>query len=447
MTWSIQTLQERLERRDVRVAEVIDEALARAEDVTGEGGRVFTLLMHDEARECAREQNISGQYTSAPLRGMPVSVKDLFDVAGQVTTAGSTALLGRSAAKRDASAIARLREAGAILVGRTNMTEFAYSGVGINPHYGTPANLYEREANRIPGGSSSGAAVSVTDRMAVAAIGSDTGGSVRIPAALCGLTGFKPTQRRVPRDGMMPLSTTLDCVGVIAPTVRCCNVLDSVLTGERRRELSAPELRQATFVVPTNHFVQGLEPAIANSFARALSLVSKAGARLVEREFSEVDAMLEMNMNGGFAAAESFRFHAALQADMEQYDPLVRERILRGQSISDDVSAAMVRERNAMVSTFASVELHNGILMPTVPMAAPQMDSLKDAAEFRRVNAALLRNPSFANYFDLCSISIPCHRAGEAPAGIMLTGHSGSDRDLLQCALAVEETVTPETYF
>src|ERR1700693_2729328 len=188
--------------------ELVEIALARIADPGGEGARTFVKVYADTARAAADAQDKLRQagYVASPLAGLPVSLKDLFDVAGEQTLAGSKALDDMPAAERDAPIVARLRAAGAVLIGRTNMTEFAFSGVGINPHYGTPGNPYDRAL--IPGGSSSGAAVSVSDGGAVVAIGTDTGGSVRIPAALCGIVGFKPTQKRIPRDGAIPLSTT-----------------------------------------------------------------------------------------------------------------------------------------------------------------------------------------------------------------------------------------------
>ena len=201
-----------------------EAALARIADPAGEGARVFTRVYAGQARAAAGAADLlrgAGLARSA-IDGLPISIKDLFDVAGETTMAGSVVLADAPPATDTAVIVRRLLAAGAVIVGRTNMTEFAYSGIGINPHYGTPRNPWDRETGRIPGGSSSGAAVSVTDNMAAAAIGTDTGGSVRIPAALCGLTGFKPTARRVPLDGALPLATRLDSIGPIAASVRCC---------------------------------------------------------------------------------------------------------------------------------------------------------------------------------------------------------------------------------
>jgi len=211
---------------------LVEGALSRIADPAGEGSRVFVKVYADAARVAADAQDrLRGAgYVASPLAGIPVSIKDLFDVAGEVTLAGSRALDDTPPAAADAPIVTRLKAAGAVIIGRTNMTEFAFSGVGINPHYGTPGNPYDRSL--IPGGSSAGAPVSVADGMAAVAIGTDTGGSVRIPAALCGLVGFKPTQYRVQRDGAVPLSTTLDSIGPIGVSAACCALIDAVMAGE-----------------------------------------------------------------------------------------------------------------------------------------------------------------------------------------------------------------------
>ena len=196
---TIQSARNRLCMGETSSLSLIEEAIERACTPDGEGTRVFTKVHAAQARQIANALDSlrTAGVDLSPICGLPVSIKDLFDVQGEITTAGSVALKHSPPARADAAVIARLKRAGAVIVGRTNMTEFAYSAVGLNPHYGTPANPFDTGLRRIPGGSSSGAAISVTDGMALAAVGSDTGGSARIPAALCGLTGFKPTQSRI----------------------------------------------------------------------------------------------------------------------------------------------------------------------------------------------------------------------------------------------------------
>jgi aspartyl-tRNA(Asn)/glutamyl-tRNA(Gln) amidotransferase subunit A len=415
--------------------QLVEECLARALAPEGQGRLVFTRIDAERARrEAAAVEAIS------PIAGLPISVKDLFDVAGEVTTAGSPQLAGHAPATADAPAIARLRRAGAVIIGRTNMTEFAFSGVGINPHFGTPANPYQRERRRIPGGSSAGGAVSVADGMALAAIGSDTGGSVRIPAALCGLTGFKPTQRRVPVAGVYPLSETLDSVGPIARTVAACAALDAVMAGEDAALPAPADLAAVRFAVPTNYFLDGLDPRVARAFEAALAALERAGAKLPHAAFPEIAEIAAVNAGGGFAAAEGFRFHQREGTDLAACDPRVGERILRGSAIGAAEYAEMVKARAAILARFQAA--HGGvdcILCPTVPLVAPEIAALEnDAAEFRRVNLLLIRNPSVVNFLDRCALSLPCHAAGEAPAGLMLIGRPMGDRDLLAVGLAVE---------
>src|SRR5436853_4800808 len=249
--------------------ELVEQALARIADPAGEGGRTFVKVYADSARKAAdaQDQLRAAGYVASPLAGLPISIKDLFDVAGEVTLAGSKALDDRPPATRDAPVVARLRTAGAVLIGRTNMTEFAFSGVGINPHYGTPGNPHDRRL--IPGGSSSGAAVSVGDGQAVVAIGTDTGGSVRIPAAFCGIAGFKPTQYRISRDGAVPLSTTLDSIGPLANSIACCAIADAIMAGEPPVAPAPVSTEAVRLGVPQSHLLDGLAAEVANALAAA----------------------------------------------------------------------------------------------------------------------------------------------------------------------------------
>ena len=313
---------------------LVEECLARIDDRAGEGARVFLKLHADEARAAAdfyHRLHAAGRAPS-PFAGIPISAKDLFDVAGDVTTAGSVILRDAPPAQDDAPAIARLRAAGFITMGRTNMTEFAFSGLGINPHYDTPRNPYDRAAARIPGGSSSGAAVSVTDGMAFGAIGTDTGGSCRIPAALCGIVGFKPTAHRVPTQGAFPLSTSLDSIGPLTATVECAAVLDAVLAGEPIAPLQPFPVQGLRLAVPQTMVLDNVEPAVSGAFDAALTLLRKAGAVITDiplREFSELP---QINAKGGLSAAESYAIHRPLLAKhAKRYDPRVLARILRGQ--------------------------------------------------------------------------------------------------------------------
>ncbi|HVL71357.1 MAG TPA: amidase, partial [Beijerinckiaceae bacterium] len=298
--------------------DLADEALARAADPQGEGGRVFVALDPDRTRAEAQASDLLRRHriVPSPLAGVPISVKDLFDVVGQPTAAGSRALAG-APAERDAPPIARLRAAGAVFTGRTNMTEFAYSGVGLNPHHGTPANPWDRATGRIPGGSSSGAAVSVADGMAAAAIGTDTGGSCRIPAALCGIVGFKPTASRIPLAGCVPLSPSLDSVGCFATTVAGVALVDAVMAGEEPAAPDPTELDGLRILVPKTVVLDRMDDEVGRAFERALARLSQAGVRIVEREVPLLSRLPELAAGGGIVAAEAYAWHRELLAEAD----------------------------------------------------------------------------------------------------------------------------------
>ena len=426
---------------------LVEQCLSRIDDKSGEGGRVFLKVNAADALAAAEYYDRLRAHgaSPSPFAGIPVSIKDLFDVAGEVTTAGSVVLRGAAAAARDAPCVARLRAAGFIPIGRTNMTEFAFSGLGINLHYGTPLNPHDRAAARIPGGSSSGAAVSVADGMAFGALGTDTGGSCRIPAALCGIVGFKPTAHRVPTKGAFPLSTSLDSVGPLAATVACCAVLDAVLAGEPAADLPAFPVDGLRLAVPQTMVLDGVEPAVARAFDAALIVLRKAGARIVDIPLRELAELAQINAKGGLAAAESYAVHRALIAKAEKmYDPRVLTRLRRGQEQDAADYIDLVRARVDFIRRVAvATAPYDALMMPTVPVTAvPVADLVADDA-YRQVNFLVLRNPSVANFLDRCSISIPCHRDGEAPVGLMLIGEHGADRRLLAIAAAIEAAVSP----
>jgi aspartyl-tRNA(Asn)/glutamyl-tRNA(Gln) amidotransferase subunit A len=439
----VAALLELLSRGEVTSRSLVDECMSAIGDPGGEGKRTFTRVYEKSARVTADEVDLrrSGNLPLGPLAGLPVSIKDLFDVEGETTLAGSTVLAGAPVASADSTVVSRLREAGAVLVGRTNMTEFAYSGLGLNPHYGTPKNPYDRATGRIPGGSSSGAAVSVSDGMAAAAIGSDTGGSIRIPAALCGLTGFKPTARRVPMRGVLPLSPTLDSIGAIAPTVACCALVDAVLAGDALTPLLPRTLSGMRFGVLQGYVLEGMEEDVARAFHSALSILSSAGARVEDLHFGSLDKVPGSNQ---FASPEAFAWHRALLAmHGDQYDPHVAIRIRHGAGVyaSDyldlfTIRAEMIREAAHAFDGF------DAVLLPTVPRVAPAIAALEasDDAYFD-ANGAVLRNPSLFNYLDGCALSIPCHRPGEAPVGLMVAGLGGWDVRILGVGVAIEATL------
>lgn len=428
--------------------ELVDECLARIADPQGEGCRAFLKVHADQARVTADFHDHSRRNGAAasPFAGIPVSIKDLFDIAGDVTTAGSIVLRDTAPAMQDAVAVARLKAAGFVPIGRTNMTEFAFSGLGINPHYGTPLNAYDRSTARIPGGSSSGAAVSVTDSMAFAALGTDTGGSCRIPAALCGLVGFKPTARRVPLAGAYPLSSSLDSIGPIATSVQCCATLDAIMAGEAPPILPPPPLGGLRLAIPETLVLDAIDDEVGRTFERTLTTLSKAGIRLTRLPLRELAELSQINAKGGFGSAESYAFHRPLiAAKSDLYDPRVLSRILRGTEQDAADYIALTRARADFIRRIDAITApYDALLMPTVPIVAPTIRELEPEEAYRTINLMMLRNPTVANFLDRCSISIPCHHAGNAPVGLMLIGPNNNDGRLLAIAAAIESFVAPK---
>ncbi len=407
----------------------------------------FTQTCFEPARQAAAAADPASQ----PLAGLAISVKDLFDVQGQVSRAGSLVLADAAPAPRDAVAVARLRAAGGTVLGRTNMTEFAYSGVGVNPHYGTPANATATDVPRIPGGSSSGAAVSVATGAAFVGLGSDTGGSIRIPAALHGLVGFKNTQRLVPLDGTVPLSTTLDTACAMTRSVRDAVVVHEILAARRVTRSNAPLSAWRLAVVPQLMF-DGVDATVARAFERTLQTLRRAGARIEELPLPLLGELAGLQASGGFAAAESYAWHRRLLQDRAaQYDPRVRSRIERGATISAADYIDLIQARRDWIARAeAALQGIDAVLSPTVPIIAPPLaevtprqgkDAALDAARdeaFFRINGLLLRNPSVVNMLDGCAISLPCHAPDELPVGLMVWHGALRDDAILNIALQIE---------
>lgn len=378
-----------------------------------------------------------------PLAGLAVSVKDLFDVAGQPSTAASKTMADAAPAVADCLAVARLRAAGAALSGHTNMSEFAFSGVGINPHFGTPRNPADAAVARIPGGSSSGAAVSVALGLAVAGLGSDTGGSIRIPAALCGLVGFKNTQCRTPLQGAFPLSFTLDTACAMTRGVADCLQVDAVLAGAPL-PVAPRGVRGLRLALPQTLVLDALEPAVAHAFERALRRLADAGAAIVELPLAELVEIAQINAPGGFSAVEAYALHReAMRTQRERFDPRVAARIALGEGVSAaDYIAMQQRRRDWIERVGRRLQGFDAIVCPTVPIIAPPIADLVASDEaFFRANGLLLRNTFIANFLDGCAITLPCHTPGELPVGLMLTAPGGHDAALAGMALAAEATL------
>lgn len=424
-------------------AAALEQSLAAARAPAS--AHAFTSLLGASARATAAaiDAQVAAGVPRPPLGGLAVSVKALFDVAGQTTTAGSRLLADAAPAAADSPAVARLRAAGASLIGLTNMSEFAFSGVGINPHHGTPANPITHNIDgieRIPGGSTSGGAVSVATGAAWAALGSDTGGSIRIPAALQGLVGFKNTARLTPNEASVPLSPSLDTTCAVTRSVRDAVLLHEILA-QRRVALAGKPLAACRIAVVETLFLDDADDAVATSFERALRALSAAGARIETIALPALAELPALQTGGGLPAAESWAWHRRHLARAEVlYDPRVALRIRRGESISAaDYIDLLAARRRWIAAMERSLRDFDAVASPTVPVVAPPLRPLLDSDEqFFTTNALLLRNTAAVNLLDGCAISLPCQRDGDLPAGLMLWQAGGHDDTLLDLALQAE---------
>jgi aspartyl-tRNA(Asn)/glutamyl-tRNA(Gln) amidotransferase subunit A len=419
----------------------LEQALSRIADPNGQGARACLTIYAETARakaDAADARSRAGQ-SLGPLDGAIVSIKDLFDVKGEVTRAGSRILAEEGApAAADAPVVTRLRAAGAVIAAKTNMSEFAFSGVGANPHFGTPGNPFDRA--RVPGGSTSGGAVAVADGMCEIAIGSDTGGSTRIPAALCGIVGWKPSRQRVPTEGAFPLSFTLDSIGPMAKSVAECALADAVMAGEKPQPPQPASLTGLKLGIAQGFPLDGLDQTVAAAWQDALSKLGKAGARLSEEAIALFPEMIAVNAKGGFAPPEAYAIHrdrlVRRGADVDQN---IRARIERGGGMTAadyiEMSQQRLRLIRAMDARLAGLD---ALILPTTPIVAPKIAEVATPETFAPRNMLLLRNTSMVNFFDLCAVSLPLPRGQGLAAGLMVVARNGQDGHLFRIAAAVE---------
>jgi Asp-tRNA(Asn)/Glu-tRNA(Gln) amidotransferase A subunit family amidase len=436
----LHSTRERLLQGQTTAADALEAARAAAHSASNT--HVFLKTRFDAAQAEAKAAS-----HGSPLAGLPVSIKDLFDFAGDVTTAGSVALVDAAPATADALSVARLRAAGGVVVGRTNMSEFAFSGVGVNPHYGTPPNPCDAKTARIPGGSSSGAAVSVATGAAFIGLGSDTGGSIRIPAALCGIVGFKNTASLTPLAGAYPLSGTLDTVCAMTLSVRDAILAHEILA-DRKVARSDKPLSAYRLAVATTQMLDGLDATVARAFERTLKLLRAGGARIDELPLAQIQDLGTIQSTGGFAAAESYAWHRKLLAqEGQRYDPRVRTRIERGMQMKAWEYLDLHRARAEWIADVApALADYDAVLSPTVPLVAPAIAEVAPGAErdeaFFRTNALLLRNTSVVNMLDGCALSLPCHAPGELPVGLMVWHGAMRDDAILNLSLRIEQQLS-----
>jgi len=439
---TLQGLALQLDAGTTTSRDLTEACLARIEDEAGEGARVFLSTDAEGAIATADFMDARRRVGRAPspYAGIPISLKDLFDVAGEVTAAGSTILRSSEPVTADATCVSRLRAAGFVFMGRTNMTEFAYSGVGVNPHYGTPKSVWDRAQGRIPGGSSSGAAVSVADGMAYMGLGTDTGGSCRVPAAFNGITGYKSSTGRVPRDGVFPLSDTLDTVGPLANSVQCCSIIDAMMAGDRTGNVLARDPATLRFGILQHVAMDTMDPEVATAFDAAIKTLGKAGVVFSEVAFPDLTELPALNAKGGISAAEAMNVHAEmLERHGDEYHQMVRTRILSGLNVTGPELVEHYRRRKEMISKFERLcSGLDGFILPTVPILPPLISEVEKDDRYGPLNFLCLRNTFLGNFLDSCAISVPMTARGEAPAGIMIMRLHGQDTELFNAAAAVE---------
>ncbi|MDL2403298.1 amidase [Rhizobium mayense] len=424
---------------------LVERSLAHAAELRTRGSVAFTRLWPEDAKAAAgREDRLSasGTPSPSPLAGLPIAVKDNCDVRGDITQAGSEALAIALPAARDADCVARLRTAGAVIIGKANMSEFAFTNTGENRHFGTPLNPVD--PLRLVGGSSSGSAACVADGSAIAALGTDTGGSIRGPAALCGLAGFKPSEGRISTRGVVSLSETFDTIGPIARSIKCCAIIDSALADEQWRPLAQTPLLGMVFGVPTTVVLDELDPQVADAFSGALESLSREGATIIEFSWPELGEAQWREAYPVISHTEVYASHGRLVEGRGHFmEPSVVDIILSGKPISMRERREALNVREAYVlNAHERISRFHAVLMPTVPILPPLVAMLKNPDEHRRVEFMIGRNNEIANFFDCCAATVPCQKAGDLPVGLLVQGKHGDDRRLLSIAHSVEACVS-----
>ena len=445
--WTIASIRQALVNGDISSVDLVSAAFAEIEREEGEGERSFVRTFKNAAitQAAATDALRKMHVPQGPLAGIPISIKDLLDIKGEPTSAGAKALASvAEPAKEDAVVITRLRAAGAIFLGHTNMTEFAYSGLGINPHFGTPLNVWDRQTGRVPGGSSSGGAISVAENMAVAAIGSDTGGSVRIPAAFNRLYGFKPSYGRHPLKGVFPLGRSLDTIGPIANSIECCRILDHIMAGLPVPDADVRPIAGMRFGILETIALDGLDVEVAAGFVRALEAISKAGARLERIKVDAIHRFSEIAQLGGLVGAEAHHEHRTfMKAHAQDMDPRVASRIAAAAGISAaDYIEMLDLQKDMQERTHMATRNYDAVLLPTVAMIPPEIKPLLASDEvYREANVKSLRNTSIGNVLGRPCATIPIGPADSAPIGLMIMGEKNADEQVLNVAEAIDNTL------
>ena len=442
MEHSIWEISQAIRSRRLSPVELTKHCLKRIETLNPVLNAFITVTA-DAAIAAAREaeSEIQGGDWRGPLHGIPIALKDLIDTAGVATTAGS-ALFQHRIPSADAEVVRRLREAGAIFLGKQNLHEFAYGGSSMISFFGEVRNPWNPA--HLAGGSSGGSASAVAAGMCFAAIGTDTAGSIREPAALCGIVGLKPTYGRVSTQGVIPLSSSLDHVGPLTRTVKDAAIVLQAISGPDPGERSAPDfsavlatpIKKARIGVPRKFFYEDLDPEVAAATEQAISVLQQIGATICELD-------LPVPTDRTLQSAESYAVHAENVArSPELYQPETLRRICGGENITADEVQRCLRElaeiRRSIQSVFEEVDV---LATPTAPIPAPEIEELKRNPDLLRPHElVLLRNTRPANVWGLPAISVPCGFTGAGlPIGLQIIGPPWGEASVLQVAHAFEQ--------
>lgn len=434
-----------LETGEISSTKLVEAALSRAH----QSKSVFVKINPSLIRQTYLiDRDRKRGKSNKPLVGIPIALKDLFNVQGEKTFAGSVVCKHYAKIEAtDAPVIAPLRDAGLLFFGRTNMSEFAFSGMGINAHYGTPLSIWDRETGRLPGGSSSGSAVAVAEGIVVASLGSDTAGSCRIPAAFNGIVGVKPSHGRFSLEGIYPLAPTLDAPGPLAVDVDSCFILDQLMCGNLQPGDELPPLTpepmdSIRLAVPEVNLMQDMDDDVAACFDRALTVLREAGINISSAPVPSIDACDDFFPTRALVLYEVYQAHKdMLDAHGDDYDPFVARRMLTGADITCEEQQSRYAERNGLVQDFETqfnaLDI-DALIYPTVACIPPALAETEDPDDATRVNLRCLRNTATVNHFNGCAISLPCHTPGEAPVGLMLAARNGDDEKLYRLAQTIE---------
>lgn len=432
-----------------------EQVAAEALSAANHSPQLFTHINTDIIDQAAQMDRAQQAGKPLPLfAGVPITLKDSLNVQGQQTLAGSVVLRDEAAVEEaDAVVVGHLRDAGALFIGRANMSEFAFSGMGLNPHYGNPQSIWDRATGRLPGGSSSGGAVGVAEGIVPGTVGSDTAGSCRIPAAFNGIVGVKPTFGRISLRGVYPLSPTSDAPGPLANDVDGCFLLDHLMMGRlkhgeplpRLPQMSRSDFQSLRLVVPQSVVMESLDKAVAAAFARALTWLEGAGIAIDHAPMPALDGCVELFERCAVAVFEAWQDHRErLRRRGDLYDPFVRQRISAGRHFDSEARQACYRQKAELVAAcrrqMRRARAH-ALIYPTVQCVPPAIAETADPDTMRAINYRCLRNTATVNFFNGCALTLPCHIPGEAPVGLMLAAGAGADQRLYEIAAGVESVL------